>query len=99
MKIDNEKFINVGKIVEYYGKDVMLKPSHIHAVTCWDTTSYLNSVGKIKVFKRCVKSKEKLNLLQDFVVPLTKKLLVKFQNLFKQCAPPEWKMNQLQRQE
>ena len=71
MKIDNEKFINVGKIVEYYGKDVMLKPSHIHAITCWDTTSYLNSVGKIKVFKRCVKSKEKLNLLQDFVVPLT----------------------------
>ena len=71
MKIDNEKFINVGKIVEYYGKDVMLKPSHIHAVTCWDTMPYLYCVGKIKVFKKCVKSKEKLNLLQDFVLPLT----------------------------
>ena len=51
MTIDNEKFIDVGKIVEYYGKDFMLKLPHIHAVTGWDTMSYLHGVGKIKVFK------------------------------------------------
>ena len=68
MKIDNEKFIDVGKIVEYYGKDVMLKLPHIHALRGWDTTSYLHGFGKIKVFKKCVNSKEKMNILQDFDV-------------------------------
>ena len=56
MKIDNEKFIDVGKIVEYYGKDVILKLPHIHAVTGCDTKSYLPGVAKIKVFKKCVNS-------------------------------------------
>ena len=77
MKIDNEKFIDVGKIVGYNGKDVKLKLPHIHVVTGCDTSSYLHGVGEIKVFKRCVSSKEKMNLLQDINV----KLLVKFQNL------------------
>ena len=36
-----------------------------------DTRSYLYGVGKIKVFKKCANSKEKLNLLQDVVVPST----------------------------
>ena len=31
MKIDNEKFIDVGKIVEYYGEVVILKLPHIHS--------------------------------------------------------------------
>ena len=56
MKIDNEKFTDVGKIVEYYGKDVIRKLQHIHAVTRCDTTSYLPSMAKIKVFKKCVNS-------------------------------------------
>ena len=46
MKIDNEKFIDVRKIVAYYGKDVILKLPHIHAVAGCDTTSYLHGVGK-----------------------------------------------------
>ena len=49
--IDTEKFIDVGKIVQYYGKDVILKPQHIHAVIVCDTTSYLHGMGKIKVFE------------------------------------------------
>ena len=77
MKKDNEKFIDIGKIVEYFGKDVILKLPHIHAET------------------GCV------NLLEGIGVPSTinEKTVGKIQNLFKQCATPEWKMNQLQRQE
>ena len=52
MKIDNEKFIDVGKIVEYYGKDAILKLPHILAMTGYDTTSYLLDVKKkLKYFK------------------------------------------------
>ena len=69
MKIDNEKFIDVGKIVDYYNKDVILKLVNIHEVTGSDTTSYLHGMGKIKVFKNYVNSKEKMNLLQDTGVP------------------------------
>ena len=71
MRIDNEKFIEVIKIVEYYGKDVTLKFPHIHALTGCNTTSYLHGMGKIKVYKKCVNSKEKMNLLQDIGVPST----------------------------
>ena len=71
MKIDNEKFIDRGKIVEYYGKDVILKLPDIHAVTGCDTMSYLLGVRKIEVFKKCVNSKEKMNLLQDIDVSST----------------------------
>ena len=35
------------------------------------TTSYLQDVRKIKVFKRCVNSKEKMYLLEGIVVPST----------------------------
>ena len=34
-------------------------------------TSYLHGVGKIKVLKKCVNSKEKMNLLQDVGVSST----------------------------
>ena len=85
----------------WIGKYVILKLPHIHAVTGCDTTSYLHGKGKIKVFENCVNSKEKMNLLQDIGVPSTinEKLLIKFQNLIKKCANPEWQMNQSQRQE
>ena len=68
---DNEKFIDRGKIVEYYGKDVVLKLPYIHAVTSCDAMSYLQGVRKIEVFKKCVNSKEKMNLLQDIDVSST----------------------------
>ena len=47
MKIDNEKFIDFGKIVQYYGKDVIIKVAHIHAVTGCNTTSHLLGVRKV----------------------------------------------------
>ena len=52
MKIDNEKLIDLGKIIEYYGKDGILKLPCIHAMTVCDTTSYLHDLGKIKVSKK-----------------------------------------------
>ena len=40
-------------------------------MTDCDTPSYLHGVGTTKVFKRCVNSKEKINLLQGFGTPST----------------------------
>ena len=92
MKIDNEKFIDVGKIVQYYGKDVIIKVAHIRAVTGCDTTSHLLGVRKVKVFKSfksCVNSKEKMNLLQHIGVPLTinKETVGKVPKLIKTTTP------------
>ena len=92
--------MDVGKIFEYYGKTVILTIPHIHARTGSITTSYLHDVGKIKAFKKCVNSKEKMNVLEDIGLPSTineKTVGKKFQNLFKQNATSEWKMNQLQK--
>ena len=41
MKLDNEKFIDVGKTVEYHGKAVILKLPHIPAVISCDTIIYM----------------------------------------------------------
>ena len=57
------------KIAKYYGKHVILKLPHIHALTGCDSSSYLHGVGKNKVFEKCVNSKEKMNLSQDVGVP------------------------------
>ena len=91
MKTDNDKFIEVGKIVEYYGKNVIQKLLHIHAVTGCDTTSYLHSVEKIKVFKKSMNSKEKMNLLQDTGVPSTidEKTVGKVSKFIQNCATLE----------
>ena len=91
MKTDNDKFIEVGKIVEYYGKNVIQKLPHIHAVTGCDTTPYLHSVEKIKVFKKSMNSKEKMNLLQDTGVPSTidEKTVGKVSKFIQNCATLE----------
>ena len=51
MKIESRKCNNIRKIVEYLGTDVATKLTQIHAVTACNTTSFLHSVGKIKVLK------------------------------------------------
>ena len=63
MKIESRKCINIKKIVEYLGTDVATTLLQIHAVTRFDTTSFLNFVGKIKVLKNFLNRKEKLRLL------------------------------------
>ena len=62
MKIESRKSINVRKIVEYFGIDNAANLPQIHAVTWFDTTSFLHVVGKIKVLKKCINGKEKLRL-------------------------------------
>lgn len=41
MELDIEKFIEVGKTVEYYGKAVILKLPHIPAVISCDIIIYM----------------------------------------------------------
>ena len=51
MKIRSKRYINIGKNVEYLGTEFATKLPQIHAVTGWDTTSFLRGVGKIKILK------------------------------------------------
>lgn len=55
MKIDHNKHINIGKVVKYVGKDLILKLRHIYTITVCDTTSFMFSVGKEKVLRKCMK--------------------------------------------
>ena len=59
-------------------------------MTGCDTTSYLHGVGKIKVFKKYVNSKEKMNLLQDIGVPstITEKTVDKVLKFFQTMCYP-----------
>ena len=63
IQIESRKCINIRKIVEYLGTDVATKLPQIHAVTGFETTSLLHSVGEIKGLKKCLNGKEKLSLL------------------------------------
>ena len=64
MKIGEKKFVNVRKSVQHLGKEISLKLPHIHAITGCDTTSYLYSVGKMKVLNKCLKRNEVVNCLE-----------------------------------
>ena len=66
MKIDHNKYINIQKVVQYLGKEIALKLPHVHAITGCDTTSFMFSVGKIKVLKKCMKQIKQLDLLSGF---------------------------------
>ena len=92
MELDIEKFIEVGKTVEYYGKAVILKLPHIPAVISCDIIIYMTWKW-FKYFKDVWIQKKKWSYYKMLVhlQLLTKKLLVKFQNLFKQDATPERK--------
>lgn len=56
LKYDYDKFADIGKIVGYLGKTVSLAILNIHALTCYDTTSYFYKVGKIKVLKKVLQN-------------------------------------------
>ena len=59
MKIAGRKFINIRKIVENLETDVAANLSQIHAVTGFDTTSFLHVFGKIKVLQKMFQWKSK----------------------------------------
>ena len=66
MNIDQNKYTNIGKVVKYLGKDLVLKLSHIHVVTGCDTKSFMFSVRKVKVLKKRMKQVRKITLLDGF---------------------------------
>ena len=61
MKIDHEKYVNVDRLVKYYGTDLCSVLPQFHAITGCDTTAYKFRVGKVNTFKKIVKN-EKLRL-------------------------------------
>ena len=62
VKIDHNKYINIGKVVKYLGNDLALKHPHIHAITGCVTTSFMFSVGK----QKCMKQVQKVRVLNGF---------------------------------
>ena len=66
MDIDQNKYTNIGKVVKYLGKDLVLKLSHIHVVTGCDTKSFMFSVRKVKVLKKRMKQVRRITLLDGF---------------------------------
>ena len=48
MKIDHNKYINIGKVMKHVGNDLVLKLRHIYTITVCDTMSFMFSVGKKK---------------------------------------------------
>ena len=65
-KIDHSKYINIGKAVKYLVNDLALKLPDVYAITGCDTTSFIFSVGKVKVLKKFTKQFQKVNLLNGF---------------------------------
>ena len=48
MKIEADKYVNIGAIVKHFGDDFCLKLPHIHALTGCDTTSFFHGIGEVK---------------------------------------------------
>ena len=49
MKIEADKYVNIGPIASHFRKDICLKLPHIHGITGCDTTTFFHGVGKVKV--------------------------------------------------
>ena len=65
MMIDNETFVSINKIREYFGDDVCdILPAY-HSITGCDTTSYPANIGKIKPFNKMILTNS-MHLLKDF---------------------------------
>ena len=51
MKIDHEKYADIGKIDNFLGENVSMQLPHVHAISGWDTTSFFFGVEKVKLSK------------------------------------------------
>ena len=65
MQIEPTKFICIDKIVQHYGKDICFYMPYLHAMTGCDTTSAFFRAGKVKVFNKCLKNPNVLDLLKN----------------------------------
>ena len=61
----HDKFVDVGEICSYLGREICLCLPALHAISGCDTTSYFYNVGKVKLIKKVLKSPERLALLDS----------------------------------
>lgn len=57
MQVDHDKFISIGKIVQFLGISTALLLPAFHAPTGSDTTSYFYRISKKSLFDRAAKQK------------------------------------------
>ena len=65
MMYEHGKYADIGKIVEFLGKEVCLALPAIHSLTGCDTTSYFFRVGKCRTFKKILEQTGTLQLLNS----------------------------------
>ena len=65
MKIDHDKYVDIGKVNKYLGSKISCYLPQLHSLTGCDTTSFFFGVGKIKVLNKLKKKPELLDLLQS----------------------------------
>ena len=71
MKLDRERYVDIGTVCKAYGKEVCdVLPSY-HSVTGCDTTSYPYKVGKLKPFKKMVAENKSTLLTSVGIVPVS----------------------------
>lgn len=64
LKYENEKYANIRLICEAFGRELCLALPAFHALTGCDTTSYFFKAGKLRVFKKLMTNKSKVQLLK-----------------------------------
>ena len=65
MKIDHEKYVDVGKVYDFLGENVSMHLPNIHAISGCDTTSFFYGVGKFKLLKKVMKNQDSLDHLSS----------------------------------
>ena len=63
MNYDDDKYADIGAIVEHWGNTISLFLPTIHALTGCDTTSFFYRVGKVRILKKMCKNPEQCMLL------------------------------------
>ena len=63
MKIDHEKYFDVGKVYDFLGENVFTHLPHMHTISECDTTSFFYGVGKVKILKKIMKHQDSPVLL------------------------------------
>eukprot|EP00794_Sanderia_malayensis_P021307 gene21307-biopygen16343 len=65
MKIDHEKYVDVGKVYDFLGENISKHLPHLHAISGCDSTSFFYGVGKVKILKKIMKHQDSLDLLRS----------------------------------
>ena len=63
LKYDREKYADISKICDFFGREICLSLPAFHAVTGCDTTSYFYRAGKVRVLKKLLGNPAKCTLL------------------------------------